>query len=106
MNRLIQLSIHNPVAIVALVLMIVLFGWVGLQRIPIQMAPDVRQPVIIVKTEWPGASPAEIEREVITPQEDQLKGLEGVQKMSSEASYDSSARPGSSFLPRFAGNHN
>tara|TARA_Y100001954_G_scaffold218028_1_gene250737 strand:+ start:15930 stop:19079 length:3150 start_codon:yes stop_codon:yes gene_type:complete len=72
-------------AIVAMVLMILLFGYVAMQRIPVQMAPDVRQPVIIVKTNWPGAAPQEIEREIINPQEDELKGLEGVKKMESRA---------------------
>ena len=52
-------------AVVALVLMILLFGYVALQRIPIQMAPDVRQPVIIVTTSWRGAAPAEVEREIL-----------------------------------------
>lgn len=83
--NLIRLSIERPIAIVAMVLMIILFGYVALQRIPIQMAPDVRQPVIIVKTSWPGAAPQEVEREIINPQEDELKGLEGVKKMTSKA---------------------
>jgi len=83
--NIIRLSIERPIAIVAMVLMIVLFGYVALQRIPIQMAPDVRQPVIIVKTSWPGAAPQEVEREIINPQEDELKGLEGVRKMTSKA---------------------
>jgi HAE1 family hydrophobic/amphiphilic exporter-1 len=83
--NLIRLSIERPIAIVAMVLMILLFGYVAMQRIPIQMAPDVRQPVIIVKTNWPGAAPQEVEREIINPQEDELKGLEGVKKMESRA---------------------
>ncbi len=83
--NIIRLSIERPIAIVAMVMMIVLFGYVALQRIPIQMAPDVRQPVIIVKTSWPGAAPREVEREIINPQEDELKGLEGVKKMTSKA---------------------
>ena len=84
--NIIRMSIERPMAIVALVLMILLFGYVALQRIPIQMAPDVRQPVIIVTTSWRGAAPAEVEREIITPQEDELKGLEGLQRILSEAS--------------------
>ncbi len=83
--NIIRLAIERPTAVVALVLMIILFGYVALQRIPIQMAPDVRQPIINVTTVWPGAAPAEIEREIILPQEDQLKGLEGVRKMTSRA---------------------
>ena len=83
---LIGLSIQRPIAVIAAVIMVVLFGWVALQRIPIQMAPDVRQPIINVRTSWPGAAPAEVEREIINRQEEVLKGLEGVRSMSSVAS--------------------
>ncbi len=85
--NLIQLSIQRPMAVVAMVLMVILFGYVALQRIPIQMAPDVRQPVLIVTTNWRGAAPAEVEREIVIPQEDELKRLEGVQRVLSEASH-------------------
>ncbi|MFT5181332.1 MAG: HAE1 family hydrophobic/amphiphilic exporter-1 [Alphaproteobacteria bacterium] len=83
--NLISLSIHRPIAVIAVVFMILLFGYVALQRIPIQMAPDVRQPVIIVQTSWPGSAPAEVEREVVNRQEDVLKGLEGVRSMESRS---------------------
>ncbi len=83
--NLIGLSIQRPIAVLAAVIMVVLFGWVALQRIPIQMAPDVRQPVIHISTSWPGAAPAEVEREIVNRQEEVLKGLEGVRSMSSVA---------------------
>ena len=83
--NVIQLSIQRPTAVVAVVLMVVLFGWVSLTQIPIQMAPDVRQPVIIIKTQWRGASPTEVEREIVSKQEEELKGIEGVKKILGEA---------------------
>ena len=83
--NLISLSIHRPIAVLAVVFMILLFGFVALQRIPIQLAPDVRQPVIIVETFWPGSAPAEVEREIVNRQEDVLKGLEGVRTMESRS---------------------
>jgi len=52
------------IAVVAAVLMVVMFGMVGLAQIPIQLTPDVREPVITVNTAWPGASPVEVEREI------------------------------------------
>ncbi|MBB4265075.1 efflux RND transporter permease subunit [Roseospira visakhapatnamensis] len=82
---LIRLAIARPTAIIAAVLMVVLFGLVALLEIPIQMTPDVRQPVITVNTSWPGAAPAEVEREIVNRQEDALKGLEGLREMSSQA---------------------
>ena len=83
--NVIQLSIHRPTAVIALVLMIILFGWVSLTQIPIQMAPDVRQPVIIIKTNWRGASPTEVEREIVSKQEEELKGIEGLKRILGEA---------------------
>lgn len=83
--NVIQLSIHRPTAVIALVLMIILFGWVSLTQIPIQMAPDVRQPVIIIKTNWRGASPTEVEREIVSKQEEALKGIEGLKRILGEA---------------------
>ena len=78
---IIRASIERPIAILATVLMVILFGYVALLRIPIQLAPDVNQPVISVRTEWPGAAPEEVEREIVNRQEDELRGLEGLEEM-------------------------
>ncbi|MCW8951191.1 MAG: efflux RND transporter permease subunit [Rhodospirillales bacterium] len=83
--NLIRTAIERPIAVVAAVLMILLFGLVALQVIPIQLIPDVRKPVITVTTMWPGAAPAEVEREIVNPQEDVLRGLEGLELMESES---------------------
>jgi HAE1 family hydrophobic/amphiphilic exporter-1 len=83
--NLIRLSIERPIAVIAAVLMVVMFGLVALNTIPIQLTPDVNKPVIVVTTNWGGASPAEVEREIVNRQEEKLKGLEGVLKMSGTA---------------------
>ena len=82
--NVIKAAIERPIAVVAAVILIVLFGLVALTRIPIQLAPDVRQPVLKVQTNCGGAPP-EIEREILIQQEDALKGLEGVLKTTSTA---------------------
>jgi HAE1 family hydrophobic/amphiphilic exporter-1 len=82
---LIRSSIERPIAVMAVVIMAVLFGALALSRIPVQLAPDVRKPVVVVETTWPGAAPAEIEREIINPQEDAFRGLEGLEIMTSRA---------------------
>ena len=76
--NLIRISIERPIAVLAAVFMIVLFGLLALQTIPIQLTPDVRRPVLNIQTTWHGAAPAEIEREIINRQEEALKGLPGV----------------------------
>ncbi|MEZ5853392.1 MAG: efflux RND transporter permease subunit [Hyphomicrobiaceae bacterium] len=81
----IRLAIERPIAVIAAVLMAVLFGLLALTRIPIQLIPDVRKPVIEVETLWGGAAPAEIEREIVNPQEDELKGLDGLESLISRS---------------------
>jgi HAE1 family hydrophobic/amphiphilic exporter-1 len=82
---LIRFAIARPTAVVAAVMMAVLFGLVALNTIPIQMSPDVTRPVIRITTDWLGAAPAEVEREITTKQEEALKGLVGLEKMTSRS---------------------
>ena len=88
---LIEISIRRPVAVLSAVLMVVLLGWLALVTIPIQLIPDVRKPMVMVLTDWRGAAPAEVEREVLNRQEDVLKGLEGLERMESSARRDRSS---------------
>ena len=82
--QLIEAFVRNPVKISVGVLLLVLFGFIGLLRMPMQLTPEVQIPTITISTRWPGAAPQEIEREIVQEQEEQLKGVEGVVKMSSE----------------------
>ncbi|MFX4222776.1 MAG: efflux RND transporter permease subunit [Thalassobaculum sp.] len=79
--NIIRASIERPIAVISAVLMVVMFGIVALLNIPIQLAPDVNRPVITVETQWFGAAPAEVEREIVNRQEDELRGLEGLEEM-------------------------
>ena len=84
--RIIEGSIRYPVTTVVGVLLLILFGGLALVRIPVQLTPDVEEPQISVNTSWPGASPQEVEREIVDEQEEQLKSLEGLNKMESSSS--------------------
>ena len=88
---LIKFFVQNPAKVTVGVLLLVLFGSVALTRMPMQLTPEVQTPTITVETRWPGASPQEVEQEIVIEQEEQLKGVEGVTKMSSESS-DSAGR--------------
>jgi len=83
--KLIDTSIKKPVTVTVGVILIVLFGLISLFRIPIQLTPNVDLPEISVETRWRGASPLEIEREVIDVQEEELKNLEGLVDLKSES---------------------
>jgi len=82
---LIRFAIQRPVAVMAAVIMVIMFGLVALYSIPIQLTPDVRKPIISITTNWLGAAPAEVEREILNRQEDELKGLEGLEDITGRA---------------------
>ncbi|MGR3318041.1 MAG: efflux RND transporter permease subunit [Candidatus Anammoxibacter sp.] len=85
--KLVDISIKKPISVIVGILMLSLFGVIAIFKIPIQLTPTVDKPKITVDTRWEGASPYEIEREIIQEQEDVLKNVEGVSEMKSE-SYD------------------
>jgi len=80
---LIKFAISRPVTIAVFAILIVLFGIIGLTRLPVQLAPDTELPQIEVHTQWPGATPTEMENNVVERQEEKLKSLLNLQKMES-----------------------
>lgn len=78
--------IENPVKVTVGIILVVMFGLIAMFQMPMQLSPNVQRPTISVQTRWPGASPQEIEKEIVNEQEEQLKSVEGVTKMSSECS--------------------
>ena len=81
----IQSCIRHPVTTAVGVMFLILFGLVALFNMPVQLTPEVIRPEITVTTIWPGASPREVEREIIDEQEEELKSLEGLVTMRSES---------------------
>ncbi|MEO0586054.1 MAG: efflux RND transporter permease subunit, partial [Planctomycetota bacterium] len=82
----IRFGIDNPVKVAVGVILLLLFGVVAVVTIPVQLTPDVDETVITVSTEWTGRSPDEIEKSIIEPQEDALKSVPGLTKMTATAS--------------------
>ena len=82
---IIRFFIHKPVTVAVGVILIVMFGFIGFQKLPVQLTPDVETPLITVNTAWYGATPYEIEKEIIEKQEKVLKGLQGLTEMESSS---------------------
>lgn len=81
----IKFSIEKPVTVIVSVIFLVLFGIIGLKSMPYQLSPTVIEPEITVTTMWVGATPYEIERDIIEEQENVLKGIPGLIEMESSA---------------------
>lgn len=82
---IVQLSIKKPVTVIVAVILTVLFGLIALYKMPYQLSPDVTEPEITVTTLWSGATPYEIERDIIEEQEKVLKGIPGLIEMESSS---------------------
>ena len=85
MNYVIKQAIDKPVAVIALIFLSILFGYVALQNIPIQMTPDIEKPIYQVRVNWPGASPADVDREIVNRLEQELSSLNGIEELSSQS---------------------
>ena len=83
--KIVESAIRFPVTTAVGVILLVLFGFISLFRIPVQLTPSMDEPEVMVRTQWVGASPQEMEREIIEEQEEQLKGLEGLREMQSQS---------------------
>jgi len=82
----IKFSINDPVKVIVGIFVILLFGFIGLYRMPYQLSPSLEVPQITVTTVWIGATPYEIEREIIEEQEKVFKGIPNLGEMESTSS--------------------
>ena len=86
MNTFIKNAIERPVAVMAIMLLIVLFGIVALRTIPIQLSPDIEKPIYQIRVSWPGAAPEDVDREIVSRLETELSNLAGVEEILSRSS--------------------
>ena len=80
-----RFAIEKPLIIAVAVLIICLFGLLAIFRVPIQMIPDLDVRVVTVITQWPGATPQDVEKEIIIEQEEYLRRIPGLERMISQA---------------------
>jgi HAE1 family hydrophobic/amphiphilic exporter-1 len=84
--NLIQICIRQPITVAVGILLTLLAGYLAVTRVPVEMTPEVQKGVISVTTTYPNGSPDEVEREIAEQQEDQLRELSGLERMTSTSS--------------------
>jgi len=83
--RLTRFSLRHPVIVAMLCVATVLYGALSWRALGINLFPNVAFPVVAVAAAYPGASPSEMERLVIKPIEDQLDGIENLDRLTATA---------------------
>lgn len=73
-----EISIKRPSLIIVLFSVFTLLGIIGFKNLSYELMPDFNQPVVVIKTIYPGAEPNEVETSVSRKIEDALSNLEGV----------------------------
>ena len=73
-----EISIKRPSLIIVLFSVFALLGIIGYKNLSYELMPDFNQPVVVIRTVYPGAEPNEVETSVSRKIEDALSNLEGV----------------------------
>jgi HAE1 family hydrophobic/amphiphilic exporter-1 len=76
--NLTEISIKRPSLIIVLFSVLTLLGIIGYKNLNYELMPDFNQPVVVIRTVYPGAEPSEVETSVSRKIEDALANLEGV----------------------------
>jgi multidrug efflux pump subunit AcrB len=86
MRELIKYFIKYPIASNVIMLLIIVFGTMGLSNLRKTFFPERTSKLITVQAVYPGASPLEIEQMVTLKIEDNLDGITGIKRVTSKSS--------------------
>ncbi|MEI2421911.1 efflux RND transporter permease subunit, partial [Arthrospira platensis SPKY2] len=79
--RLIEIATERRVTIAMFSVAIVLFGFVSLTRLNLNLLPDLSYPTLTVRTELPGTAPLEVENLVTKPIEEVVGTIKNVRQV-------------------------
>ncbi|MEO0344653.1 MAG: efflux RND transporter permease subunit [Pseudomonadota bacterium] len=80
---IVRKATERPVTVLMLFVAIIMFGWVSLTRLSVNLLPDLSYPTLTVRTELTGAAPQEIESLVTKPVEEAVGTISGVRQVRS-----------------------
>lgn len=78
-----EFSVKRPITVICIFILSLLMGIISLNKIGVDLYPDVSFPIVSVTTLYPGASPTEIELLVTKPIEDEVSTLSGIKSVKS-----------------------
>lgn len=87
---MVSFFIRRPVFALVCSLVIVLVGWIGYGRLPVQEFPSIDPPVVTVRTTYTGANPGLVETEITEVLESEINGIEGIETLTSQSLQSSS----------------
>ncbi|WP_347332440.1 efflux RND transporter permease subunit [Marinimicrobium locisalis] len=79
--------IRHGILVTVTVLIICVLGILAATRIPVQMIPDLEVRTISIRTSWPGATPQDVEKEILIEQEEYLRNIPYLAEMQGSANF-------------------
>lgn len=83
--KIAEISIRRPITVGMITVAVIMFGLVALQRLPINLLPDISYPSLTVETKYAQAAPNEVENLVSKPIEEAVAVVSGVQRITSRS---------------------
>ena len=80
-----RISLKNPVFATMIMLAFVVMGLFAFQRLKVDQFPNIDLPVVVVITEYPGASPEIVESEVTKKVEESVNTIAGISALTSRS---------------------
>ena len=80
-----RVSLQNPVFATMVMLALVVLGMFSLQRLQVDQFPNIDFPVVVVITDYPGASPEIVESEVSKKVEEGVNSIAGINALTSRS---------------------
>ncbi|MBL8380522.1 MAG: efflux RND transporter permease subunit [Burkholderiales bacterium] len=80
-----RISIANPVLATMMMAALVVLGIFSYQRLRVDQFPDINFPIVVVTTEYPGASPETVESDITRPVEEVVNTVSGIKTLSSRS---------------------
>ncbi|MCU0625249.1 MAG: efflux RND transporter permease subunit [Gemmatimonadaceae bacterium] len=78
-------AIRRPLITIVSMLVLVVFGLVSYFQLKTDEFPEVTPPIVVTTIVYPGASPDQVEREILEPVEEAIQGISGVDKVFGDA---------------------
>ena len=86
MRRIIEFFVKYPIWANSILFLIIIFGTLSMLNIPMSFFPEVKPREINIRVSYPGASPEEMEEGVTIKVEEALKGIIGIEEVTSVSS--------------------
>lgn len=80
-----RISIANPVLATMMMMAFVVLGLFSYQRLPVDQFPDITFPVVVVQTDYPGASPETVESDITRKVEEAVNTINGINSLTSRS---------------------